>query len=783
MQDPFIVQIIQLFANHSPFAGYIILAWLYLMEQWITCDAMRSHRHTAPLPFRFFVANLLGDNLLFDKGNWRLGSSIHGLGLQPAIHVCLLGVLMRFHGARVQTLTTLTLEGLNLPRLKHIHCQLALACHAAGMMSHYAILAPAWRSHLSATRVGEATNPGPPDTSLQCAITNPTSIVSKASVYRDLARKFGIQLFAASETSATATAQASFSRRIRRLCPRLLWSQPVPDHRVKTDGTPSMRGKASGVALLTQQKARQAQGTLPHSWIATSRLLHTVVSVGSIHIQMMIVYALPSSHSGSNQFNNDLLEQAMRAIDHLPIPAIVLGDFNGNPEQWEQGHLLRERGFTDLKHHHARLQGGPMPPTCRDVTHPDNAYFCPKTASWLTQIHVVDDHYFDTHKVVTFKLAIPSLDCHTLSYPMPQTFLDLPLDPDIFEQVYGTYRQEHLVGGLEGWGQQLEHVIDETHRLTQCKLRGCQYSETTALPKKYRGRCQPRKLTKKPVQTFTKPGRPGDYNPEMEVHTFATRAKVRQVRRLKSLMNALAKRTWTSAQRKQATNEWIKILRCKAFQGNFILWAQQYPEIPGVPFSLPSFDIVQTLYQLTKFETDQALWFDRKVWLDKIQYRQHLDRTCGGHTRAFAELRNSDQGSTHELHQMVHDDAILVETDTGVLQAFLDKPAQFTTIDPVYIDTVRCRCIAIADHYIEIIASQPLAITDCPVQVSQKQILQHPNAIAAELQNFWNKYWNLSEQQLIMSPDLESIIDQLPPLVAPDSFDFSDKATWHLYSP
>ena len=216
-----------------------------------------------------------------------------------------------------------------------------------GIILLRAIVAIAWKTHLEATRVGEAQNPGP-NTSLTCAITNPTSIISKASTYRDLADAHGVQLVMASETSATATGQKSFAKQIRKLYPRVLWSQPFPDHHEKSDGTPSLRGKASGVALMTKLRARFTQGTVPQTWQATSRLLHTIVSIGSLHVQFVIVYALPSSHLGSNQFNNDLLVQAAQAMDELPIPAILLGDFNGDPAQWEQGHLFQARGFTDL---------------------------------------------------------------------------------------------------------------------------------------------------------------------------------------------------------------------------------------------------------------------------------------------------------------------------------------------------------------------------------------------------------------------------------------------------
>lgn len=746
------------------------------MEQWIDCQDMRSHRsHPEPLPFDLFAIHY------HSQLAWGFFLNAIADGFPHADNACFsLGILGPLLGANPDLAFPQQSESSNLNWLKHIPCQ-PIACHGARCFLQVAILAIAWKPPFTATRVGEAKNPGPNSTSINCAISNPTAIYSKASVYRDIATKHDVHLFVAAETSATTSAQRSFNRQIRKLYSKQLWSQPVPDHREKTDGTPSLRGKASGVALLTSRQARHAQSTIPPVWQATSRILHAIITIGTLHLQMVVIYALPSSHQGSNQFNNDLLTQAIQIVDAMPLPAILLGDFNGDPSNWDQGLLLQTRGFTDLKYHYTRLNGCPMPPTCRDVTHPDNALFCPRAASWLTHIQVLDDQCFDTHKVVLFPLGIPSMDLHNLSFNMPQTFTDLPLDPNLFCQVYEQRRRSSPLPDLETWGQQLERVIDETYRLTQCKLQGCHFDQTHGLPKKYRGRCQPKKLTKKPVQTLTRIGRPGDYNPELEVHTYSTRAKVRQVRRPKSLKHALSKPTWTLAQHAQACREWFKILHSTAFQGNFVKWAQQHPEIPWLPLDLPTYDVVNLLYQLAKYETDQALWFDRKVWLEKVKYRQQLDRTLGGHTIAFAELQKTTSGTALELHQTVQQDAILAEQEPGVWQAYLEDPSAFNLTEPIYIGDDKCTCQGIEAFHLTLRPEGDIAINDEAVTIRQNQVVQHPRAIADTLQQFWNKYWLLGEDRLSPSnnPNLQPLLDQLPPLVDLNNPDFVNPALWH----
>ena len=268
-------------------------------------------------------------------------------------------------------------------------------------LSPHAILAPQWRSYTQMQRLGEADNPGPTIGSFRIAITNPTSIYSKSSTYHELQSEHDLDIITASETSATQLAQTQFSHAIRPTYRRILWSAPVPDHRPKTDGTASKRGKASGLACMTNHRIRHAQGTITPEWEATSRILHVVITLGKLDVQMIILYALPTTQNGSTTFNSDLLAAAIQASTMLPLPCIILGDFNGDPFGWQSGSQLKHQGYWDLRAIHQRLTGRPMPPTCRGVTTPDNALFSPSAASWVSKIQVIQDEIFDCHKVVT----------------------------------------------------------------------------------------------------------------------------------------------------------------------------------------------------------------------------------------------------------------------------------------------------------------------------------------------------------------------------------------------
>lgn len=254
-------------------------------------------------------------------------------------------------------------------------------------------------------------------------------------------------------------------------------------------------------------------------------------------IQLLIVYALPATQNGTSSFNSDLLAAAIQASSLLPLPCIILGDFNGDPFKWNSGNSLKQQGFWDLRALHQRLHGAPMPPTCRGVTTPDNALLCPRASSWVTEVQVLTDEHFDWHKVVTFTLQLQADDAFVQSFRMPDTFLKLPMkDNDLHDAYHMLTQKNGVPPDLEAWGKQVEQSADLAYRWFQVKDQGCPLPATLGMPKKFRGRCQPTQLVNHPVKSHFKKGRPGDYQPAIEVHTNNTQAKVKQIRRLHALL-------------------------------------------------------------------------------------------------------------------------------------------------------------------------------------------------------------------------------------------------------
>eukprot|EP00435_Cladocopium_sp_Y103_P036708 s2370_g9.t1 len=614
---------------------------------------------------------------------------------------------------------------------------------------------------LKAMRIGEASNPGPSQrTRIRLGISNPTSIISKVSTYTEICEAWQIDAMSASETSATAKAQLQFTTQIRKIFSRVHWSPPVAPHKPKSDGTPSLRGKASGVALLSRLPSREAIGTVPENWIATSRILHTVLTMGMQRVQLLTLYGLPSTQPGSADFNNNLIEQALSSSRQLNLPTVILGDFNISPFALPVGAQLQLAGFKDLVSLYSQLHGRDMPPTCRNVTTPDNALISADLQPYLAQIQVLNEPYFDTHKVVVMTFDMPPTHLHTMQLSLPQTFVHMPLDQQFLPEAYEDVCQRHGVPtSIEQWGLRIETAVDQAMRKTQAAHDQVPYAAATGLPKFCRGRCQPRHPKPYKRHTLTKQARPGDYQPFAEIYTHATSKKVKQVRRLDSICRGLRKTPFTATRAQILQQEWNAVLACQAFKGNFPKWSQNKPEIGPLPLQLPSYDLVFVIYQMVKHETTIAIRQDQQVWHRKLQYRQHVDTALQGHKRAFAQLKQAMQQPLHQLQHEHSCQAILVPEHEH-LRIYADSCDLFHMEQPVHIDTTPCKIVEQDRHSLLLKPPEPATWPE-EALVTQTQYHSEASGMFHLLQQYWQPYWTAQDPE-IPDQDIQQLLATLP---------------------
>ena len=551
---------------------------------------------------------------------------------------------------------------------------------------------------LHASRVGEADHPGPPDSrNSQCviAISNPTSIVSKASTYEALIANHDIDVFTASETAATLPAQRKFGSTIRKSGFNTIWSPPVAEKISRTDGEMSLRGVASGVMVGSRFHVRHVPDTVPSDLYATCRLLHTVVTAHQLQFQLLVVYGLAAS--GTNNQNRTILQAAVSAAHQLPLPFMIAGDFNCDPHKILGDEFLQAHNLIDLPPLHVGLTGLSMPCTCKGVTRPDNAILSHELRQHVSAVSVLPDHHFDAHQVVLVTLQSVLADTPRFRMPMPAPWSDLVIDFSHFEHAY--LRAVAKLGkpeSIEQWGVAIEFAVDHAYRRTQMEQQGITWTLTKPLPHKYRGRCQPRfPKPAKPI-LLTKPARRSDYNPG-EICRARTRDKIKQVRRVASLRRTLEKyqhQIMSPEHFYGAWCDWQAILRSKAMGPCFVQWCQDVPEIGPVPLNIPSLEFVHTLEQMLKFDADAAAAQDRQFISSMTSFHAHLDAKWSGNAKAYLHMKDNFVAPFDGITQTEHRDAVAVANDDLTFQIWCENPQPFSACHTVQVSDVPCAIVA-----------------------------------------------------------------------------------------
>ena len=93
----------------------------------------------------------------------------------------------------------------------------------------------------------------------------------------------------------------------------------------------------------------------------------------------------------------------------------------------------------------------------------------------------------------------------------------------------------------------------------------------------------------------------GDYEPPGEAATVLERQRIRQTRRVKSLLDLLRKYGTSYQTGELAAQQWNATWNSTGYRGSFITWLLDWPEICLVGFDCPSADQLHDIYQIVKF--------------------------------------------------------------------------------------------------------------------------------------------------------------------------------------
>lgn len=632
----------------------------------------------------------------------------------------------------------------------------------------------AWRPNLgSGVRFGEAANPGPSSRKalpsfVKFCITNPTSIAKKEDTYVSLCQQNSCHVISMSETAATAAMQVTFESNVRKHKMNCQWSVPVQPFRETITSHEAAKGKANGTGIISTIPFRPARLPLPSTWNANPRIVHSVITFGQSHIQIIVLYCKPLSHPEAVDFNNELMRVAYDQSLHLPLPLIIMGDFNMPVVDFELWPELADKGFDHLCSIYHKKYQTVMPPSCKEVTNPDSAIVAPSLLPFLREIEVLESTWFATHRPVTFTLQPPDQGLFRQIFRYPKQIVQLGIE-HLEEAANDSRNWRCKPNTIEEIGVMFEEVADHALYLQsqQDSTRGLR-----TLSSAYRGRCQPQQPKQKPIHAAIRHARNGDYEPSCEVLTMKTRQKVKQLRRIQSFCLRL-KKYENGIDIKPSTFhelslEWAAICKCHAFDAKpFLHWTQSIPEL-GIPlWPLPSHQWTFDLSQIVHYDVEASLRKNAKWYHEKLIYARRIDASKEGHSKqAFRYVRGPSNPPVTEIQHTIEKDFLVVPLDElGHFEIYGDKIDDFDKNFPVLVQGEIFRICHMDIHCMHISSH---TIRELPEQVVVKQttFAHSPQQIAFSLNQFWNPIWQRDESnisEVFAHANFQEIVDTFPP--------------------
>ena len=477
-------------------------------------------------------------------------------------------------------------------------------------------------------------------------VANPTSILHKDSECAQIAADL---LFLSETLAVQRTNIMTSSLRARGLS--VIWGAPVQSHDShQSEG--SLRGYASGVAILSSGEIHRPVPHMPRHALDTTRLVEAMVRFGPIELRAISVYGYPRNRSGHQDMTQDLLKIALERVSSSAIAAILGGDLNMDVTSLPIWEHYRQLGYIEAFQLVKSRLGYDLPATCRGSTRFDTFLVPPLLQPSLCKAEVMqDEQFFDAHSPLVLTFSLPHHYPASLQWKLPKDWTAFSPDNALVEaaymaaspalqvQVHACQSTNDVQQCFRNWASELESAVDLAIR-TEHRHKP-QQQPFACLARSAKGRCEPRTLQWRRVPQAARTARDGDYSPADEAVSVNTRMQVRQVRRLQTYLRGRLKyATSPSPQlRGQLQQEWAAIVRARGYGASFPQWILRTAHFHVFWQEEPPLDWLRDMHQFTQHMCDaaarQAAMHRRKL----TDFRFQWDSKNQGLRRVFGSIK------------------------------------------------------------------------------------------------------------------------------------------------
>ena len=655
---------------------------------------------------------------------------------------------------------------------------------------------------LSGVRVGEAANPGPEMEDPCCngdggqlsvvkfTVCNPSAIFGKTDEFRAL----GGDLVFVAETSATATALPIVRKSLKGLGYRSFFSKPVSSLKEDSVARPSLRGEALGTAVLSKLPSRPLCYSVDPVILESSRVAFSVVRFSGIEILCASLYGFANSHPNYKRLSSHLLMYCFQLAKDVGLPLIVGGDFNVPVQQMSVFDTMRKEGFFELHEFVYKKFKMVLPHTCGGATSNDTLVFHPMFADLIVDAWVDMGKLFHLHDPVVVKLHLRDVRPSVLHWKHPSSWAHIGLSSDLLNDAYNRCvasslkDKNHYVNqqsfsfdtAIQQWAHDIENAVSRAvgchHDLDPLRM------PFTSLPKRFRGRCHD------PLhvhQSKKSPGHgsDGSYDPPCEVSRLRSRQKIRQVRRISSLLHVLRKGGDLDSPSERVQGlllEWDRICRAPGYGDAWYKWVLSYEAVAYIPMGLPSVELLDLMRQITKIDCDAHCTAEAQQRKSKQSFNLELDLSQGFSRASFRMIGKPPGEPLLDFKHQWSTGASLLRLHRGEVRLQLDDDLPWTCGKEAVFGDANVVILQVLRRHV-VVKPTSGTLPSRGRLVQDAHVCTH-REIDVAFRQFWSSFW-LRDSEVAQHCDDEWVdvirdIDALPDHIPPCVVDLGSASEW-----
>jgi len=638
-------------------------------------------------------------------------------------------------------------------------------------------------SYLHGTRVGEASNPGPKKKSaaVRIAVCNPHAILSHK---KDILN-FKSDIVFVAETSATKSTQSEFQFNIAKHGFKCYWSPPVEAKYQSILHEYSLRGEPLGAAVLTSLPSRDLRAHIPsHLW-ATNRIAVSVVNIGSCDTLCVTVYGFAKKCFDGKRLNDLLLARVFNVVSESHMPFIIGGDFNECPRNLSSFSAFQEIGAFEAHSYCEHSLGYKLPPTCRGATFNDSFIFHPWFRERISDTQVHDELQMDSHSTLIVTLDLNKVIPPQLKWDIPITWADLDIDTEILATCYhkkfelsqlkSLLKESHPDPEqlLQSWSSLIERSVDATVQI-QHKLDQVRYP-TPGLSKAHFGRCQSRELINHDVRNPPKGDALKGYDPPEEIFREKSKKKVKQCRRIRSLMKAVknidlkkeSSQEITPSMMKQLQQEWGVILQAQGYGKSWQHWILQFECVPVLSTDIPVYDELHILAQLTEHDCNHACAIECANRKKNNKRLFQVDMKDGSGKMVYRRVKNKPIQTLTTVPFFKKSWAVLCRSTKGQTILSIRNDEIFHSGELCTFGNAKVKILTKVQNRVHITAIDGTLPSHGELVCTK--FAYHPSQVCQEFENFWKPIWMREDDISQVDVDQwESFLDEIHDIEFPN---------------